>query len=64
MNQLKRILGLVWIALALAAAYFLHLHFWSSQICIWKTDLVFGIILLYSPLIVLGLGTWVLCANG
>lgn len=59
MNFIKRILGLLWIVLAIAAAYFCIFEFGlpkflSNQ----QEDLVFGIIILFilTPLIVLGLG--------
>jgi hypothetical protein len=61
MNQIKRILGLVWIALAAAAAYFCIFTFgWPKIISGKQEDLVFGIIILFilTPLIVLGLGTF------
>jgi hypothetical protein len=61
MNQLKRILGMVWIALACAAAYFCIFEFGLPKFTSGKQeDLVFGIIILFilTPLIVLGLGTF------
>jgi uncharacterized membrane protein len=61
MNQLKRILGMVWIALAVAAAYFCIFQFGLPKFVSGKQeDLVFGIIILFilTPLIVLGLGTF------
>jgi hypothetical protein len=61
MNQIKRVLGLVWIALALAAAYFCIFVFGLPKFMSGKQDdLVFGIIILFvlTPLIVLGLGTF------
>lgn len=61
MDQLKRILGMVWIALALAAAYFCIFEFGLPKFLSGKQDdLVFGIIILFvlTPLIVLGLGTF------
>jgi len=61
MNHLKRILGMVWIALAVAAAYFCIFQFGLPKILSNKQeDLVFGIIILFilTPLIVLGLGTF------
>jgi uncharacterized membrane protein len=61
MNQIKRILGLVWIALAAAAAYFCIFTFGLPKFVSGKQeDLVFGIIILFilTPLIVLGLGTF------
>jgi hypothetical protein len=58
MNQLKRVLGLVWIALAIA--YFCIFTFGLPKFMSGKQDdLVFGIIILfYTSLIVLGLGTF------
>jgi uncharacterized membrane protein len=48
MNQLKRVLGLVWIALAMAAAYFCIFTFGLPKFMSGKQDdLVFGIITLY-----------------
>lgn len=61
MNQIKRALGLIWIALAIAAAYFCIYIFGLPKITSGKQDdLVFGIIILFvlTPLIVLGLGTF------
>lgn len=61
MNQIKRILGMVWIALALAAAYFCIFEFGLPKFQSGKQDdLVFGIIILFvlTPLIVTGLGTF------
>jgi uncharacterized membrane protein len=61
MNQIKRVLGLVWIALAIAAAYFCIFVFGLPKFMSGKQDdLVFGIIILFvlTPLIVLGLGTF------
>lgn len=61
MNQFKRILGMVWIALAFAAAYFCIFEFGLPKLASGKQeDLVFGIIILFilTPLIVLGLGTF------
>ncbi|CAN1499106.1 hypothetical protein MCEGE10_00445 [Flavobacteriaceae bacterium] len=61
MNQLKRVLGMVWIALAIAAAYFCIFEFGLPKFASGKQDdLVFGIIILFvlTPLIVLGLGTF------
>jgi uncharacterized membrane protein len=47
MNQLKRVLGLVWIALAMAAAYFCIFTFGLPKFMSGKQDdLVFGIIIL------------------
>lgn len=61
MNAIKRILGIVWLALALAAAYFCIFIFGLPKLETGKQeDLVFGIIILFilTPLIVLGLGTF------
>ncbi len=61
MNQLKRALGMVWIALAIAAAYFCIFQFGLPKFTSGKQeDLVFGIIILLvlTPLIVIGLGTF------
>jgi hypothetical protein len=59
MNALKKYLGIVWIALAAAAAYFCIFNFGLPKLASGKQeDLVFGIIILFvlTPLIVLGLG--------
>jgi len=59
MKALKRILGVLWIALAVAAAYFCIFQFGLPKFTSGKQeDLVFGIIILFilTPLIVLGLG--------
>jgi len=61
MKALKRILGLLWIALAAAAAYFCIFIFGLPKFSTGKQDdLVFGIIILFilTPLIVAGLGTF------
>ena len=61
MNSIKKILGVVWILLALAAAYFCVFEFGLPKFLSDKQDdLVFGIIILFilTPLIVLGLGTF------
>lgn len=61
MKTLKRILGIVWIALAAAAAYFCIVEFGLPKFSTGKEDdLVFGIIILFvlTPLVVLGLGTF------
>lgn len=61
MDNIKKILGLVWIALAVAAAYFCIFIFGLPKMETGKQeDLVFGIIILFilTPLIVLGLGTF------
>lgn len=65
MKALKRILGLVWLALAAAAAYFCIIEFGLPKFSTGKQDdLVFGIIILFvlTPLIVMGLGTFGLYA--
>lgn len=59
MNLLKRFLGLIWLALAVVAAYFCIFEFGYPKFASGKQeDLVFGIIILFvlTPLIVLGLG--------
>ena len=59
--MLKKILGIVWLALAAAAAYFCIFIFGLPKFGTEKQeDLVFGIIILFvlTPLIVLGLGTF------
>ncbi|MCV9929358.1 hypothetical protein OIU83_16955 [Flavobacterium sp. LS1R49] len=61
MNLLKRILGMLWIMLSIAAAYFCVFEFGLPKLFSEKQDdLVFGIIILFilTPLIVLGLGTF------
>ena len=61
MDQLKRALGMIWIALAIAAAYFCIFQFGLPKFTSGKQeDLVFGIIILFvlTPLIVIGLGTF------
>ena len=59
MNKLKRLLGLVWILLALACAYFGVTDFGLPKVMHPKgnDDLVFGIIILFvlMPIIVGGL---------
>lgn len=65
MKALKRILGIVWLALAAAAAYFCIFIFGLPKFGTGKQeDLVFGIIILFilTPLIVAGLGTFGLYA--
>jgi len=65
MKALKRILGVLWIALAVAAAYFCIFEFGLPKFTSGKQeDLVFGIIILFilTPLIVLGLGIFGLYA--
>lgn len=59
MDNLKRILGIIWLILAVAAAYFCIFEFGLPKFQSGKQeDLVFGIIILFvlTPLIVLGLG--------
>ena len=59
MDTIKRILGIVWMALALAAAWFCIFVFGLPKLETGKQeDLVFGIIILFilTPLIVCGLG--------
>jgi len=59
MNNLKRTLGIVWMLLALAAAYFCIFIFGLPKFGTGKQeDTVFGIIMLFilTPLVVLGLG--------
>lgn len=61
MNTLKRVLGIVWLALALAAAYFCIFTFGVPKITSGKQDdLVFGIVILFvlTPIIVGGLFTF------
>ncbi|MEP6806217.1 MAG: DUF6814 family protein [Flavobacterium sp.] len=61
MNTVKQILGVLWIILAVAAAYFCVFEFGLPKLLSDKQDdLVFGIIILFilTPLIVLGLGTF------
>lgn len=61
MDTLKRILGILWLALSLAAAYFCIFEFGLPKFTSGKQeDLVFGIIILFilTPLIVIGLGTF------
>ncbi|WP_309641529.1 DUF6814 family protein [Flavobacterium sp.] len=58
MNSIKRILGIIWLFLALAAAYFCVFVFGLPKFNSGKQeDLVFGIIILFvlTPLIVFGL---------
>jgi small-conductance mechanosensitive channel len=58
MNLLKRILGVVWLALAAFAAYFCVVEFGLPKFQTnSQDDLVFGIIILFilTPLIVIGL---------
>ena len=61
MNLMKKILGVLWILLAIAAAYFCIFEFGLPKfLSDQQEDLVFGIIILFilTPLIVLGLGTF------
>ncbi|WP_310377471.1 DUF6814 family protein [Flavobacterium sp.] len=61
MDFIKRILGIVWLFLALASAYFCVFVFGLPKLNSGKQeDLVFGIIILFvlTPLIVVGLGTF------
>jgi len=61
MNTIKRILGVLWVILSIAAAYFCVFEFGLPKFLSDKQDdLVFGIIILFvlTPLIVLGLGTF------
>ena len=58
MDAIKRVLGLLWIALALAAAYFCIFIFGIPKFTSGKQDdLVFGIVILFvlTPIIVGGL---------
>ena len=60
MNAIKRILGIVWIALAIGMGYFL-ITFGGPKLTSGTQDgMVFGIIILFVllPLIVLGLGVF------
>lgn len=61
MNTIKKILGVLWIILSIAAAYFCVFEFGLPKfLSDQQDDLVFGIIILFilTPLIVLGLGTF------
>ena len=61
MNLIKKALGILWIVLAIAAAYFCIFEFGLPKfLSEQQEDLVFGIIILFilTPLIVLGLGTF------
>lgn len=61
MDSIKRILGIVWIALALGAAYLCIFTFGIPRIASGKQDdLVFGIVILcvLTPIIVGGLFTF------
>lgn len=58
MKKVKRLLGIVWIALAVLAAYFCIVEFGLPKFSTGKQDdLIFGIIILFilTPLIVIGL---------
>lgn len=60
MNAIKKILGIIWIALAIGMGYFL-IDFGGPKLTSGTQDgLVFGIIILFvlMPLIVLGLGVF------
>ncbi|UIR55229.1 hypothetical protein LZQ00_13225 [Sphingobacterium sp. SRCM116780] len=59
MDNLKKILGLVWIALALFTAYFCLFELAIPKIKVGhQEDLVFGIIIMFilTPIISMGLG--------
>lgn len=61
MNTIKQALGVLWVILAVAAAYFCVFEFGLPKLLSdQQDDLVFGIIILFilTPLIVLGLGTF------
>jgi len=61
MDTIKKLLGIVWLALALAAAWFCIFIFGLPKFETGKQDdLVFGIIILFvlTPLIVCGLGVF------
>ncbi|KRB54214.1 DUF6814 family protein [Flavobacterium sp. Root186] len=61
MNKIKQTLGVLWVILAVAAAYFCVFEFGLPKLLSdQQDDLVFGIIILFilTPLIVLGLGTF------
>ncbi|RYY32005.1 MAG: hypothetical protein EOP46_19965 [Sphingobacteriaceae bacterium] len=60
MKSLKRISGVLWIILAIAAAWFCVDFGWPRFTSGKQDDLVFGIILLFilTPLIAIGLGTF------
>lgn len=61
MNTIKQMLGVLWVFLAVSAAYFCIFEFGLPKLLSDKQDdLVFGIIILFilTPLIVLGLGTF------
>ncbi len=59
MESIKKILGLLWIALALLTAYFCIFQFGLPKLSTGhQEDLVFGLIILFilTPIISLGLG--------
>ncbi len=59
MENIKQLLGLLWIILALFAAYFSLFHFGLPKLSTGKQeDLVFGLIIVFilTPIISLGLG--------
>lgn len=61
MNTIKQALGVLWVILAVAAAYFCVFEFGLPKLLSdQQDDLVFGVIILFilTPLIVLGLGTF------
>jgi hypothetical protein len=61
MDKIKQTLGVLWVILAVAAAYFCVFEFGLPKVLSdQQDDLVFGIIILFilTPLIVLGLGTF------
>jgi hypothetical protein len=61
MNTIKQALGVLWVILAVAAAYICVFEFGLPKLLSdQQDDLVFGIIILFilTPLIVLGLGTF------
>lgn len=61
MENIKKILGILWIALALLTAYFCIAQFGLPKIVSGKQeDVVFGIIILFilTPIISIGLGVF------
>lgn len=59
MDFIKRVFGIVWLAFALAAAYFCIFVFGLPKFSSGKQeDMVFGIIILFilTPLVVVGMG--------
>ncbi|MBE8713388.1 DUF6814 family protein [Sphingobacterium hungaricum] len=61
MDLLKRILGILWIALALLTAYFCIFQFGLPKLSTGhQEDVVFGIIILFilTPIISIGLGVF------